>query len=474
MSVENITEVSTDNFVEDNLLSYGKMTLENRVLADFRDGLKPVHRRIIWAAHLLHLERNFVKSARLVGETLGKFHPHGDQAVYDSMVTMVNMPVPLFEGQGNWGNIIDGDNAAQSRYTELRLSKYSISALLGSEYLECVPMHSNYDGMFQQPLYLPSLLPTIFLTGNMGIAVGLSVKYPIFTIKSLAKVISSCLKKRSLLNAKYLAKNLEFETLPYGGVITNDVKTLPELFTTSKPRLFYTVDWKPEPVNKEIHIYSSCPDLNIGNAMDKISALADVYSVENRTTDSVHWVIKFKPAVTQKLVEERGREIVNKYLSRTVTYSISATERQIDNPETDETHSSVFQSSVLNILNLWLDWRTDLERRMLVNRLSKLRVELRKKLVVKRAMLKLVALAKLVSDRSTKNIDQAVATLLSVSVEEARYVLSLSIRTLARLEASKLKKEIVRLKSLISDTRSKLMNPANAAAQFTLSVIKEL
>ena len=167
--------------MKDSYIDYAMSVIVGRALPDVRDGLKPVHRRILFAMNELGLihSKAYKKSARIVGEVLGKYHPHGDTAVYESMVRMAqdfSLRYPLVEGQGNFGSI-DGDNAAAMRYTEARLSSASNELLtdIDKDTVDFVP---NFDESLVEPSILPSKLPNLLINGSSGIAVGMATNIP--------------------------------------------------------------------------------------------------------------------------------------------------------------------------------------------------------------------------------------------------------------------------------------------------------
>src|ERR1700690_2512196 len=164
-----------------------------RALPDVRDGLKPVHRRILYGMNELgnHSNKPYKKSARVSGEVMGKFHPHGDMAIYDAMVRMAqdfSLRYPLVDGQGNFGSI-DGDNAAASRYTEVRLSKIA-EEMLADIHKETVDFMPNYDGQETEPTVLPSRFPNLLVNGSSGIAVGMATNIP---PHNLNETVDACL-----------------------------------------------------------------------------------------------------------------------------------------------------------------------------------------------------------------------------------------------------------------------------------------
>ena len=177
----NIKLISMHDEMSSSYLSYAMSVIVSRALPDVRDGLKPVHRRILYAMYKggYDWSKQFRKSARIVGDVIGKYHPHGDQSVYDALVRMVqdfSMSLPLIQGQGNFGSI-DGDNAAAMRYTESRMTKLSAELLKDLE-KETVEWAPNFDETLKEPTVLPTTIPTLLVNGSEGIAVGMATRIP--------------------------------------------------------------------------------------------------------------------------------------------------------------------------------------------------------------------------------------------------------------------------------------------------------
>ncbi|NMC49822.1 MAG: DNA gyrase subunit A, partial [Desulfovibrio sp.] len=179
---QNVSEViSIEQELKKSYLEYSLSVIIGRAIPDVRDGLKPVHRRILFAMHELgnYYNRAYKKSARVVGDVIGKYHPHGDSAVYDALVRMAqefSMRDVLVDGQGNFGSI-DGDAAAAMRYTEVRMSRLT-SEFLADIDKETVPFRPNYDNSLQEPEILPTKVPNLLLNGSSGIAVGMATNIP--------------------------------------------------------------------------------------------------------------------------------------------------------------------------------------------------------------------------------------------------------------------------------------------------------
>src|SRR5437764_12046503 len=184
--------VSIEDEMRRSYLDYAMSVIIGRALPDVRDGLKPVHRRVLWAMHELGNAYNkaYKKSARVVGDVIGKYHPHGDTAVYDTIVRMAqdfSMRYPLIDGQGNFGSV-DGDSAAAMRYTEVRMAAIAEELLTDID-RDTVDWMDNYDGTQREPRVLPAKLPNLLLNGMSGIAVGMATSIPPHNLRELCRGI---------------------------------------------------------------------------------------------------------------------------------------------------------------------------------------------------------------------------------------------------------------------------------------------
>ena len=217
-------------------LEYALSTITDRALPDSRDGLKPVHRRILYAMRQLKLtpSGSFRKCAKIVGEVMRNFHPHGDKAIYDSLVRMAQTfttRYPLIEGQGNFGNI-DGDNAAAQRYTEARLSEISMIMLDGLDE-SAVDFKDNYDGSEKEPEYLPALFPQLLANGAYGIAVGMATSIPPHNIREILDA-SIKLIQNSKLDDSDLMEIIKGPDFPTGGVLVDSKSTILDNYISGK------------------------------------------------------------------------------------------------------------------------------------------------------------------------------------------------------------------------------------------------
>ena len=244
-----------DNILSQKYLSYAISTIVSRSLPDVRDGLKPVHRRIIYSMYQLKLFNSsaYKKSARIVGDVMGKFHPHGDQAIYDSLVRMAqdfSTRIKVVDGQGNFGNI-DGDNPAAMRYTEARLEKYANYFFDGIEE-NAIDFKENYDGQNLEPQVLPSQLPNILINGAMGIAVGMATNIPPHNIKELL----ACLKlliDNPKTNLSQLLKVLKGPDFPTGGEVVLEQNDKKDIYSKGRGSFIINSKWKKEDLKNGLY-----------------------------------------------------------------------------------------------------------------------------------------------------------------------------------------------------------------------------
>ncbi len=236
----------------DRYLTYALSTIMHRALPDARDGLKPVHRRILYAMSRLRLNAGggFLKSAKISGDTMGDFHPHGDAAIYDAMARLAqdfNVRYPLVDGQGNFGNI-DGDNPAASRYTEARMT-VAAEALLEGLNEDAVDFRANYDGRLEEPVVLPATFPNLLANGSSGIAVGMATNIP---PHNLHELIDACLHLIKAPNARdeTLLEYIPGPDFPTGGVIVEPKENIAEAYRTGRGSFRLRSQWEVEDLGR--------------------------------------------------------------------------------------------------------------------------------------------------------------------------------------------------------------------------------
>src|SRR5438309_3459003 len=241
-----IHEVMLRDALEERYLAYALSTIMHRALPDARDGLKPVHRRILYGMRLLRLDPGtaFKKSAKIVGDVMGSFHPHGDQAIYDAMVRLAqdfSSRYPLVDGQGNFGNI-DGDNPAAYRYTEARMTAVARLLLDGIDE-DGVEFRPNYDGQSKEPVVLPGGFPNLLANGAQGIAVGMATSIPPHNAAELCDAALHLIEKPDA-KSKALLKWVKGPDFPTGGICVDSKQAIAEAYTTGRGSFRVRARWE--------------------------------------------------------------------------------------------------------------------------------------------------------------------------------------------------------------------------------------
>jgi len=243
-----IHEVALRDALEERYLQYALSTIMHRALPDARDGLKPVHRRILYGMRLLRLDPGtpFKKSAKIVGDVMGSFHPHGDQAIYDAMVRLAqdfSSRYPLVDGQGNFGNI-DGDNPAAYRYTEARMTDVARLLLEGIDE-DGVEFRPNYDGQSKEPVVLPGGFPNLLANGAQGIAVGMATSIPPHNAAELCEAALHLIEKPEA-KSKSLLKWVKGPDFPTGGIVVDSKEAITEAYMTGRGSFRVRAKWAQE------------------------------------------------------------------------------------------------------------------------------------------------------------------------------------------------------------------------------------
>ena len=245
-----IRDVKLADALSERYLSYALSTIMARSLPDVRDGLKPVHRRLLFAMRQLRLDPNtgFKKSARVVGDVIGKFHPHGDQSIYDALVRLAqdfSLRFPLIDGQGNFGNI-DGDNAAAMRYTEARLTEVAAALLDGIDE-DAVDFRATYDGESEEPVVLPGGFPNLLANGAQGIAVGMASSIPPHNVGEICDALLHVIKAPNATIDK-LVDLMPGPDFPTGGVLVEAREGIVEAYRTGKGSFRLRARWEVEKI----------------------------------------------------------------------------------------------------------------------------------------------------------------------------------------------------------------------------------
>ena len=313
MKEDTVLTTALHEEVESRFLTYALSTIVSRSLPDVRDGLKPVHRRILFAMWEMGLgpTARFRKSAAVVGEVLGKFHPHGDQAAYDAMVRMAqdfSLRYPLVEGSGNFGSL-DGDPAAAMRYTEARLSKIAEELLVEID-KETVGFRPNYDNSLKEPVVLPARFPQLLVNGSSGIAVGMSCSFAPHNIGEVIDGLAAMIDN-SHIDVKDLLKFIKGPDFPTGGQILNSKKELKEIYQTGSGSIRVRGEYNLEelPRGRQAIVFTSIPYMvNKAKLLEKLIGLMEekklpqVSAVRDESTDVIRVVLELKAETNAELV----------------------------------------------------------------------------------------------------------------------------------------------------------------------------
>jgi topoisomerase IV subunit A len=255
-SPEGVQEIALREALEERYLAYALSTIMHRALPDARDGLKPVHRRILYGMRLLRLDPGgaFKKSAKIVGDVMGNFHPHGDQAIYDALVRLAQdfaSRYPLVDGQGNFGNV-DGDNPAAYRYTEARLTEAARLLIDGIDE-DAVDFRPSYDGVMQEPAVLPAAFPNLLANGSQGIAVGMATSVPPHNIAELCDAALYLIEQPNA-RSRTLLKYVQGPDFPTGGIVVDAAETIAEAYTTGRGSFRVRARWKTEETGRGTYL----------------------------------------------------------------------------------------------------------------------------------------------------------------------------------------------------------------------------
>ncbi len=446
---KNIVEVGIDSSIEESYLAYSMSVIIGRALPDARDGLKPVHRRILYAMHELGLTSKvaYKKSARIVGDVIGKYHPHGDNAVYDALVRMAqdfSMRLELVDGQGNFGSI-DGDNAAAMRYTEARMTKASEEILrdIDKDTIDFVP---NYDDTLKEPDILPSRLPNLLVNGANGIAVGMATSIPPHRIDEIIDALVHALENP---NAE-LDEILEFvkgPDFPTGGIIYGKAGII-EAYKTGRGRVKVRAKVHVEKTkNKEIIVLDEMPfQTNKAKLVEQISDLVREKQIEGISEvrdesdrEGIRVVVELKRDAMSEIV------LNHLYKLTTMETTFSIILLAIYNKE-----PKIF--TLLELLRLFLNHRKTIIIRRTIFELEKAKARahiLEGYLIALDNIDEIVRLIK--TSQSPEAAKNALMERFTLSEIQSKAILEMRLQRLTGLERDKIKEEYQNLLELISD-----------------------
>ena len=442
-----IEDINIEESIKGSYLDYSMSVIVGRALPDARDGLKPVHRRILYAMNELNLTHRakYKKSARIVGDVIGKYHPHGDNAVYDALVRMAqdfSMRYPLIDGQGNFGSI-DGDNAAAMRYTEARMTKIAEELLrdIDKDTVDFIP---NYDDSLKEPDVLPSRVPNLLLNGSSGIAVGMATNIPPHRLDEVVDALLAYLEN-SDISVSELIEYIQGPDFPTGGIIFGK-KGIVDAYTTGRGRIKVRAKTHIEQKkNKEVIVIDELPyQVNKSKLIENIAGLVRDKQIEGISEirdesdrEGIRVVIELKKDAMSDII------LNNLFKSTQMQITFGIIMLSIVNKE----------PKILNLpsmLDIFLKHRRTVIIRRTIFELEKARARAHILEGLKIAVDNIDEVIKII--RASANDEEARENLMSrfeLSEVQARAILEMRLRRLTGLEIEKIESELKELLELI-------------------------
>ena len=453
---ENIHEVNFSDALGDRYFAYALSTITSRSLPDVRDGLKPVHRRLLYAMLQLKLDPSsgFKKCARVVGDVIGKYHPHGDVAVYDAMVRLAqefSVRYPLVEGQGNFGSI-DGDNAAAMRYTEARLTEVALT-LLQDIYDETVDFKDTYDGSEKEPIVLPGAFPNLLANGSEGIAVGMATSIPPHNAGEICDALLYLIKSPNAQIGK-LTSFIQGPDFPTGGVIVEPRENITAAYDTGRGSFRVRARWEKEDLGMGMYniVITEIPyQIQKSKLIEKIAELfkekklALLGNIRDESAEDVRIVL-----------EPKSRSVDADMLMESLFKLTDLETRiQLNMNVLDAAHAPKVMS-LREVLQSFLDHRHEVLVRKSKFRLGKIknRLEILEGLLI--AYLNLDEVIKII--RKEDEPKQVMMKKWKLSDVQAEAILNMRLRQLRKLEEIEIRREHDELSAEMKELNSLLKN----------------
>ena len=435
-------------------IDYAMSVIVSRALPSIEDGLKPVHRRILYAMKLMGLDKGSTKKcARIVGDTMGKFHPHGDMAIYDALVRMAqdfSLRYPLIHGQGNFGSV-DGDSAGAQRYTEAKLAKISLELLQDIE-KETVSFIPNFDNSMEEPVVLPGKIPNLLINGSSGIAVGMTTNIPPHNLIEVCDGIVATINKLSITNEE-LMEIIKGPDFPTGGQVV--AENLNELYEKGKSSIIIRGKVKTEDKGgKQLIVITEIPyQINKSELVKQIAELVrdkkltDVSDIRDESSKGeIRIVIEMRKGIDSKFTINRL------YKSTKLQSRFDAVLVALENgvPKT---------FSLKRIIESYINYRRKIIRKRTEFDLKKAEARLH---IVEGLLIALrnleVIIETIKRSKTTIEASEALQKKFKLSKKQAEAILDITLKQLTSLEQEKLKNEEKDLKSLITELKKILGN----------------
>ena len=452
---DNIILTSFSQAISERYLSYALSTITSRSLPDVRDGLKPVHRRVIYAMMQLKLNYNlgYKKSARVVGDVMGKFHPHGDAAIYDSMVRMAQnfaLRYPLVDGQGNFGNI-DGDNAAAMRYTEARMTKAAELLLLDIDQ-DTVDFRVTYDDEGKEPIVLPSAFPNLLANGSQGIAVGMATSIPPHNIGELSDAITHLIKFPNASDSSII-NYIKGPDFPTGGILVEPRNSIDEAYKKGKGGFKLRARWNVEKLNAgqwQIIVTEIPYQIQKSRLLEKIAELMD-----NKVLPMLSDVRDESAEDIRLVLEPKSRNLSPEMIMETLFKKTDLETRVSLNLNVIDDKNVPGVKSLKEALQSWLNHRQIILQRKSKFRLSQIENRIN---ILNGYLTVFLNLDKVIEIiREEDKPKEVLISYFVINEIQANAILDMRLRSLRKLEEIELKKELTSLKQEL-DTLNNLLN----------------
>lgn len=459
----NIVPINIEDEIRHSYMDYAMSVIVGRALPDVRDGLKPVHRRILYAQHELGNRYNaaYKKSARVVGDVIGKYHPHGDSAVYEALVRMAqdfNMRVPLVDGQGNFGSV-DGDPAAAMRYTEVRMAR-ATQELLNDLEKDTVDWQANYDGTLQEPIVLPTKIPNLLVNGSSGIAVGMSTNIP---PHNLGEIVDAVIKLIDNPNTtiEEILECVPGPDFPTGGILYGtqgvyDAYTTGRGIVRTRARAEIEID---DRTNKSRIIITELPyQVNKAKLLIKIAELA-----KEKRIDGITDLRDESDRNGMQVVIELRRDVVPEVILNNL-FKMTPMQSSFGIIMLAIVHGQPRIMDIREVLAHFVDFRRDVTTRRTLYELEKAQERLHVLEGLRIALDHIDEVIKLIrASPSTEDARQSLMTRFGLSEVQTQAILDMRLQKLTGLERDKLQAEIDgleleigRLREILADDK-KLM-----------------
>jgi topoisomerase-4 subunit A len=425
--------------LSERYLAYALSTIMSRSLPDVRDGLKPVHRRLIYAMHLLRLDptAGFKKCARVVGDVIGRFHPHGDVAVYDALVRLAQdfaVRYPLVEGQGNFGNI-DGDNAAAMRYTEARLTEVARAMLAGIDE-DAVDFRPNYDGEETEPVVLPGAFPNLLANGATGIAVGMATSIPPHNAGEVCAAALHLIAHPEATTAELLA-HMPGPDFPTGGVLAEDPAAILAAYETGRGGFRIRARWEVEQLKHgtwQIVVTEIPYQVQKGRLIEQVAQLLEekklplLGDIRDESTETVRLVI-----------EPKTRGVEPEVLMETLFRATALESRFGLNMNVLDRTRTPLVMKLRDVLRAWLDHRQEVLVRRSRHRLAAIERRLEVLDGYLAVYLNLDEVIRIIREEDEPK--QRLRERFELTEVQAEAILNMRLRSLRRLEEMEIRKE---------------------------------